>query len=150
MGGGYVGYYLSEALRSAYDNTVQTWDSRPEFKGDFYVPWQTIDSENLREYDAILFFAGVSSVADAQSKPVEACEQNVLEVWSLAKGLRNGQKLIYASSGSVYSNATSFAGSAYLATSSENTNLPLSQSSYDSSNQLAMNCSGSQAYRQQG
>ncbi len=56
----------------------------------------------LRSFDEIILLAGHSSVAACKDDPLGAIDNNIVGLWRLISNL-DGQKLIYASSGSVYS-----------------------------------------------
>ena len=73
--------------------------------------YATLSSEDLAAFDAIVWFAGHSSVQQAVTDPDGALANNCLNLYSLAQRLRPSTKLIYASSGSLYSKsgAISFA-----------------------------------------
>lgn len=65
--------------------------------------YAALDAEELALFDAIVWFAGHSSVQQAVADPDGALANNCLNLYSLAKKLRPTTKLIYASSGSLYS-----------------------------------------------
>ena len=67
--------------------------------------YAALDEEELAAFDAIIWFAGHSSVQQAVADPEGALANNCLNLYSLAKKLKPATKLIYASSGSLYSKA---------------------------------------------
>lgn len=101
---GYVGSYLQEALTAAgadvTSNDLRCLDGRePDLVGSF----TDISLADIHSFEHILFFAGTSSVPTAEADPIAACRTNVFELASFAQSLRPSQRLIYASSASVYS-----------------------------------------------
>lgn len=67
--------------------------------------YAALDAEELAEFDAIIWFAGHSSVQQAVADPDGALANNCLNLYNLARKLKPATKLIYASSGSLYSKA---------------------------------------------
>jgi nucleoside-diphosphate-sugar epimerase len=59
--------------------------------------------EDLIHYDTVILLAGHSSVADATADPNGAFRNNVVQFHRLLELLKDHQRLIYASSSSVYS-----------------------------------------------
>ena len=62
-----------------------------------------IPKSDLTQYDAVLWFAGCSSVKSSEADPEAALSENVLNLANLRLRMRKDAKLIYASSASVYS-----------------------------------------------
>lgn len=107
-GCGYVGSYLYGCLiKAGYkpvvcDKLIKTNPlSIPVIQKDYAA----LDAEELAEFDAIIWFAGHSSVQQAVADPDGALANNCLNLYNLARKLKPATKLIYASSGSLYSKA---------------------------------------------
>lgn len=85
---GYIGTELMKVIEAdGYDSGHDHWQ----------------DSEwKIEGYDNIVLLAGHSSMQLGASDPVGCWENNVVKFKKLLDGLRDDQKLIYASSGSVY------------------------------------------------
>lgn len=83
-GKGYIGSALQEHLPEAH--VIDKGDS-----------WKIAE-----DYDTIILLAGHSSLALGRDDPSGAWENNVTNFWKLLDGLRDNQRLIYASSASVY------------------------------------------------
>lgn len=79
---GYIGTALQEVLKADYVGRH--------------------DKFNESEYDTIILLAGHSSVAMCQNDPEGAWDNNVTYFTEILNRLRPDQRLIYASSGSVY------------------------------------------------
>lgn len=133
---GYVGSYLSTVLPDALDVELTTNDRRnlptvlaPDLEGSH----TDISTNNLQAFDAVLFFAGLSSVRQAQDDPSATLQANCLELLALASRLRPQQRLIYASSASVYSTRMSSVGASGFPLSSETSALPRPDNVYDAS-----------------
>ncbi|MDE2097114.1 MAG: SDR family oxidoreductase [Patescibacteria group bacterium] len=102
-GCGYIGSALHKWL-TASGHAVASWDL--EWRGN---PARIRNSRRdyreanhgFRDYDAVLWFAGHSTVAKCVAEPIAAFHNNVMGLIELANKM-NGQPLIYASSGSVY------------------------------------------------
>jgi UDP-glucose 4-epimerase len=102
---GYVGSYLQEHLRRSFKYSITTCDIQmlSGLRPDFLCDYEDLPGHVTETSDAVLFFAGCSSVKDALVNPIRAIEENVFKLGRFAQRLRAGQRLIYASSGSVYS-----------------------------------------------
>jgi nucleoside-diphosphate-sugar epimerase len=105
-GCGYVGNILYATFANA-DMKVRCVDicRRGNPAG---IPVQMVDYgmlpyEDLVRYDTIVLLAGHSSVADATADPNGAFRNNVVKFQRLLELLKDNQRLIYASSSSVYS-----------------------------------------------
>lgn len=105
-GCGYVGSYLYECLVEAGCKPIvcdKLIKSNPLAIPVVQKDYAALESEELALYDAIIWFAGHSSVQLALADPDGALANNCLNLYNLAKKLKPTTKLIYASSGSPYS-----------------------------------------------
>lgn len=109
-GCGYIGSYLYQRLEySGFAVTVVDLLKRgnplciPVINDDY----ANLSDDFLRRFDAVLWFAGHSSVGQSVSDPDGAVANNCLNLFSFAKRLPPRTKLIYASSGSLYSTSSS-------------------------------------------
>lgn len=93
-GKGYVGSALQEHI-------VADVIDVPEF-----LNWQDVEW-NIGYYDTIILLAGHSSMPMGRDDPDGAWENNVVNFKKLLDKLRDDQRLIYASSASVYNNIKS-------------------------------------------
>ena len=129
-GCGYIGTFLRSKL-SENDCTVVVCDmlkrGNPLNIEIINKDYAGLDNLELKNYDAVLWFAGHSSVALATNDPEGALKNNCLNLYSFAQKLPANTKLIYASSASLYSKRE-----INNASSSEESliNIP-SQNSYD-------------------
>jgi nucleoside-diphosphate-sugar epimerase len=105
-GCGYIGTYLYPRLREAgFDVTVCDRLARGNplgievIQGDYV----DLDEATLRQYGVVLWFGGHSSVGQSVQDPNGAVANNCLNLFTFAKKLHPSTKLIYASSGSLYS-----------------------------------------------
>ncbi len=105
-GCGYIGSYLYARLNEVGiapavcdHQTRQNPAGIPAVSRDY----ASLTEEELAQFDAVVWFAGHSSVQQALADPQGALANNCLNLFSLAKKLRPTTKLIYASSGSLYS-----------------------------------------------
>jgi nucleoside-diphosphate-sugar epimerase len=109
-GSGYCGSYLARHLR-ATDHTILTLDLKPSnVLGDPMIHHMRQDYADLRasenalfNADVVLWFAGKSSVAQAEADPLKALDDNCLNLVALRRRMRPHAYLLYASSASVYS-----------------------------------------------
>jgi nucleoside-diphosphate-sugar epimerase len=104
-GCGYIGSVLTKAL-STTDHVDCIDICRRGNPAS--IPVQVVDygllrHEDLVHYDTIILLAGHSSVADAVADPGGAFRNNVVKFQRLLELLKDHQRLIYASSSSVYS-----------------------------------------------
>ncbi len=105
-GCGYIGSYLFPRLKElGLDPAVCDHLTRQNPAGTPTVArdYSTLTESELAQFDAIVWFAGHSSVQQALADPQGALANNCLNLFSLAKKLKPSTKLIYASSGSLYS-----------------------------------------------
>jgi UDP-glucose 4-epimerase len=107
-GCGYIGSYLYKRL---VENGIQPLVVDALKRGNpGRIPcveqdYDSLGKEELDKFDTVIWFAGHSSVQQAQSDPHGALANNCLNLFSFAKRLKPSAKLIYASSGSLYSSA---------------------------------------------
>ncbi len=102
---GYVGSFLESKFRLFQDVDLSTCDIAGSSKEGTTYPFSYMDihPRELLEFDVILFFAGTSSVGQAMKNPIDALQNNTLDLFEFCKKLDEDQLFIYASSGSVYS-----------------------------------------------
>jgi UDP-glucose 4-epimerase len=106
IGHGYVGAYLRGYLDAAgADVTVceQAVDRLAGVARAVHCRYQELSISDLAGFDVILWFAGHSSVPMALKDPDGAIANNCLDLLQLAKRKPMHTRLIYASTGSVYS-----------------------------------------------
>jgi len=104
-GCGYIGSYLFQRLL-AHGYGVSVCD-RLARGNPLALPIKALDyndltPESLAPFDAVLWFAGHSSVGQSITDPQGAIANNCLNLFSLAKKLPTKTKLIYASTASLY------------------------------------------------
>ncbi len=102
---GYIGSRLRSALEKE-GHQVNIYDLGLRGSSDDINQFELIDYRDLSsgaliDFEAIVVFAGHSSVSQAQQDPAGAISNNVVGMQHLL-GIANGRKFIYASSGSVY------------------------------------------------
>ncbi len=105
-GCGYIGSYLYQRLeRAGFSVTVVDLLKRGNPLGLAVLQQDYADLEDdfLQQFDAVLWFGGHSSVGESMTDPDGAVANNCLNLFSFAKRLPARTKLIYASSGSLYS-----------------------------------------------
>lgn len=129
-GCGYIGSYLYQQLqRDGFDVTVCDLLKRGNPLGLDVIQcdYAELREDFLAAFDAVLWFGGHSSVGESMKDPDGAVANNCLNLFSFAKRLRPTTKLIYASSGSLYSTKSTI-----VAGASENSlaSIP-SQNAYD-------------------
>jgi len=106
IGHGYVGSYLRPLLEAAgYRVTVceQAIARLAGVPNAVHCRYQELTIGDLADFAAILWFAGHSSVPMALKDPDGAIANNCLDLLQLAKRKPLRTRLIYASTGSVYS-----------------------------------------------
>lgn len=104
-GSGYCGKYLSQLLPHL-KVSVRTLDLRPgcRWQGDYRdIRGCPGVYEDLITSDFVLWFAGASSVAEAEKDPVAALSSNCLGLISLRERMNPKSLLVYASTASLYS-----------------------------------------------
>ncbi len=129
-GCGYIGCYLYQQLeRAGFAVTVvdQLKRGNPLGLNVIEDDYANLQQDFLGQFDAVLWFGGHSSVGQSMADPDGAVVNNCLNLFSFAKRLTGRTKLIYASSGSLYSTK-----SALLVPASESSlaSIP-SQNAYD-------------------
>jgi nucleoside-diphosphate-sugar epimerase len=99
-GNGYIGSYLSRHLDKIYHIEIAdtNWFNNNEIKKDF----RDLSEEYLSKFESIILLAGHSSVKMCDTDMVSSFKNNVDNFISLLSKIKKGQKLIYASSSSVY------------------------------------------------
>lgn len=105
VGYGYVGSYLVRALRrQGHLITLLDMAEYPETDGPYRKQtYQALTHRELEAFDAILWFAGHSSVPQSTLEPEGAIRNNTTDLFELMMKKPDRTKLIYASSASVYS-----------------------------------------------
>ena len=104
---GYIGSELSKfLLKKNYeltevDNLRRKSSVSKRSKNFFQVDYQSLDEDFLNSHDDCIWLAGHSSVKDSLDEPKNALNNNFYDLISLREKFKN--RLIYASSGSVYS-----------------------------------------------
>lgn len=132
---GYIGSFLLNKLNQegivvdVCDSLVRTPPNNYEdlVLNQLYTDdYSSLPTEILFQYSAVLWFAGHSSVGSSISDPQGALQNNCLNLFKFAQKLKPTTKLIYASTGSLYSAAK------IIKPASENDliNIP-TQNSYD-------------------
>ncbi len=129
-GCGYIGCFLYQRLeRAGFAVTVVDQLKRGNPLGLSVIEddYANLHNDFLLQFDAVLWFAGHSSVGQSIADPGGAVANNCLNLFSFAKRLPERTKLIYASSGSLYSTKD-----AHVVPASESSlaNIP-SQNAYD-------------------
>jgi len=105
-GCGYIGSYLHPRLLSAgFEVTVCDLLRRGNPLGIEVVQsdYAVLPADFLQQFGAVLWFGGHSSVKQAIEDPDGAVSNNCLNLFAFAKKLHPSTKLIYASTGSLYS-----------------------------------------------
>jgi len=111
LGGcGYVGSALYDYLKlQNSDSVIDTVDL--EWFGNFVnrknhrVDFANLKSEELEKYNVFILLAGHSSVKMCDTDMVSSFHNNVMNFVQLLPKIQNHQKLIYASSSSIYGNS---------------------------------------------
>lgn len=105
-GCGYIGTYLYGQLAAdGFDITVcdRLNKGNPLGVPVLAVDYVELDADFLRQFDAILWFAGHSNVGDSIADPSGAIANNCLNLYTFAQRIAPHTKFIYASSASLYS-----------------------------------------------
>jgi nucleoside-diphosphate-sugar epimerase len=106
IGHGYIGAYLRPRLEDAGVRVTTCDQDRARLAGvasAVHCRYQDLGINDLAGFDAILWLAGHSSVPMALRDPDGAIANNCLDLLQLAKRKPLDTRLIYASTGSVYS-----------------------------------------------
>jgi nucleoside-diphosphate-sugar epimerase len=137
---GYIGSLLAHELQANTQLEIITCDVRA-LEGvnapDHLCQYQMLSEADLAAVDIVLFFAGCSSVGAAVADPAGAIQQNALDLLQLRFRMRPQTYLIYASSGSVYSQAASATPTGEPRAATESSDLALPQNAYDASKAAA-------------
>ena len=111
-GCGYIGCFLYQRLeRAGFIVTVvdQLKRGNPLGLNVIQDDYSSLSTDFLSKFDAVLWFGGHSSVSQSMIDPDGAVSNNCMNLFSFDKRLSLDTKLIYASSGSLYSTkSTSF------------------------------------------
>jgi UDP-glucose 4-epimerase len=105
-GCGYIGSFLYPRLKAAgFEVTVCDRLARgnPLNLDVIQSDYVDLDERVLKQFGTVLWFGGHSSVGQSIQDPNGAVANNCLTLFSFAKKLHPATKLIYASSGSLYS-----------------------------------------------
>ncbi len=105
-GCGYIGSYLYQQLeRAGFAVTVvdQLKRGNPLGLDVIEEDYSNLQPDFLHQFNSVLWFGGHSSVGQSMADPDGAVVNNCLNLFSFAKRLAGHTKLIYASSGSLYS-----------------------------------------------
>jgi UDP-glucose 4-epimerase len=109
-GCGYIGTFLFSKLQES-NYSIIVYDTikrgNPLEINIINKDYAEIDIFDLTNFDVVLWFAGHSSVGLSISDPEGALKNNCLNLYSFASKLSPTTKLIYASSGSLYSSKDS-------------------------------------------
>lgn len=133
---GYIGEYL---MRRAFESDLNfTGVDRNEGEWTAYVSDAiNLGKEFLSNFGTILFFGGSSSVSAAEREPIGALLNNVMGPVLLASKLDPAQRLIYASSASVYSGLNKLRLGSSLTKSDESASFDAFFNMYDASKSSA-------------
>jgi UDP-glucose 4-epimerase len=129
-GCGYIGTYIYPLLKMAgYEVTVcdRLTRGNPLEIAVLNCDYADLDEKFIQDFNAVLWFAGHSSVGQSVTDPNGAITNNCLNLFTFAKKLNPSTKFIYASSGSLYSTKSADARPASEATMAQ---IP-SQNAYD-------------------
>lgn len=104
-GCGYIGsaVYLSLVQSYGIDSVDLEKRGNPGILANRKLDYSTLDRPFLQEYDTIVLLAAHSSVGEAKADPRGAFLNNVVGFERLLSNLNLSQRLIYASSSSIYS-----------------------------------------------
>jgi UDP-glucose 4-epimerase len=105
-GCGYIGTYLYPRLIAAgFDVTVcdRLVRGNPLNIEVLNCDYAELDESLIRQFGVVLWFGGHSSVGQSIQDPNGAVANNCLNLFTFAKKLHPATKLVYASSGSLYS-----------------------------------------------
>lgn len=113
IGHGYVGAHLRPRLEAAGVRVAVCDQERARLAGvahAVHCRYQELSINDLASFDVVVWLAGHSSVPMALKDPDGAIANNCLDLLQLAKRKPLQTRLIYASTGSVYSVETDAAG----------------------------------------
>jgi len=99
-GNGYVGSYLNHSLKNDFEitNIDLNWFSEHSESVDF----SDLSGDYLNNYETLILLAGHSSVKMCDKNMLSSFKNNVDNFVELLEKIQSGQKLVYASSSSVY------------------------------------------------
>ncbi len=106
IGHGYIGTYLADHLvRRGHDLTICARRIQAHTRAARVIekPYQDLDQAVLNEQDAILWFAGHSSVQKSMADPEGAVQNNCFDLLKFARRRPVKVPFIYASTASLYS-----------------------------------------------
>ena len=106
IGYGYIGSYLYNYLSNQGLQITVCDRSSENIKGlnnTIASPYQALQTEELSKFDAILWFAGHSSVPASIEDPDGALKNNCLDLFAFANKKPDHIRMIYASTASIYS-----------------------------------------------
>lgn len=109
-GCGYIGSYLYTKLKNyKYDVTVcdKLIRGNPLDVDVICDDYHGLNDDLINSFDAILWFAGHSSVQQSILDPEGALQNNCLNLFDFSKRIKKRTKFIYASSASLYSTTDS-------------------------------------------
>lgn len=103
VGHGYVGSYLLQFLKQQGIDVTCCDEHQGAPAVAIRSKYQALTAEQLAPFDTILWFAGHSNVPMSIKDPEGALANNCLDLLEFAKRKRPDAKMIYASTGSIYS-----------------------------------------------
>lgn len=108
-GMGYIGSYLYTYLTNLgfkVDICDHTRNKNSDLRIAYPYNYNALTSKDLTKYKAILWFAGHSSVSEANADPIGALNNNMINLIDFLKKIPNEETLfIYASTASLYTGA---------------------------------------------
>ena len=102
---GYIGSYLTQALSNVYQIDVCDYlDIELDRSRHYKMDYRNLSAKDINEYSWVLWFAGHSSVPKSLNDPIGALyNNNIGLIEFFQKTLPKKTKIIYASTGSLYS-----------------------------------------------
>lgn len=100
---GYIGSRLYAHLQEKGCQVQGLNENEGQFENDIVADYRSLEADDLKPYQVVIWLAGHSSVSAATEDPAGAFENNVSGLLRLADSLSEEQTLIYASSASLYS-----------------------------------------------
>jgi nucleoside-diphosphate-sugar epimerase len=102
---GYIGNYLTQALTSIYQlDACDYLDVELESCRHYKMDYRNLSAKDINQYSWVLWFAGHSSVPKSLNDPIGALyNNNIGLIEFFQKTLPKKTKIIYASTGSLYS-----------------------------------------------